>query len=155
MTFLKRLRSRSRATDGAEPPTVEPAQTDNDYDAPPDSRAETPPPPFSFPTSYPVGGHNHKDPQGTLFLTRSDVLAHLRLLGAFDRLRKAVEAGTSGLAQKLDARPRWSFFVEVSVYRLELYLRALMATAHDGEMETLLPPLDVCLVLHAYICNPL
>ncbi|GAA5882895.1 hypothetical protein JCM3774_001380 [Rhodotorula dairenensis] len=154
MPFLKRLRSRTRATDEAQLPTVVPTQTENDYDAPPDSRAETPPPPFSFPTSYPVGGHNHKDPQGTLFFTQSDVLAHLRLLGAFDRLRKIVEDGTSGLVQKLDARSRWSFFVEVSVYRLELFLRALMATAHDGEMEMLLPPLDVCLVLHAYICNP-
>jgi hypothetical protein len=31
------------------------ARTEASYDAPPDARSETPPPPFSFPTTYPVG----------------------------------------------------------------------------------------------------
>lgn len=157
MPFLKRLRSRSHATAEEEATSIPAARTGTEasYDAPPDARSETPPPPFSFPTTYPVGQHNHKDSQGTLFLTRSDVLAHLRLLGAFDRLRKTVERTGEGIAQDLDAPSRWSLFVEVAVYRSEIYLRALMATIHDGEPEKVLPPLDVCLVLHSYIVNPL
>lgn len=155
MPFLKRLRSRSHATAQEEATDIPAARTEASYDAPPDARSETPPPPFSFPTTYPVGQHNHKDSQGTLFLTRSDVLAHIRLLGAFDRLRKTVEETSAGIAEKLDAPSRWSLFVEVAVYRLELYLRALMATVHDGEPEKVLPPLDVCLVLHSYLVNPL
>ncbi|GAA5954984.1 hypothetical protein JCM8115_005586 [Rhodotorula mucilaginosa] len=154
MPFLKRLRSRSHATAQEEATDIPAARTEASYDAPPDARSETPPPPFSFPTTYPVGQHNHKDSQGTLFLTRSDVLAHIRLLGAFDRLRKTVEETSAGIAEKLDAPSRWSLFVEVAVYRLELYLRALMATVHDGEPEKVLPPLDVCLVLHSYLVNP-
>ncbi|KWU45916.1 hypothetical protein RHOSPDRAFT_32393 [Rhodotorula sp. JG-1b] len=154
MPFLKRLRSRSHATAEEQPTSIPVAPTEADYDAPPDARSETPPPPFSFPTTYPVGQHNHKDSQGTLFLTRSDVLAHLRLLGAFDRLRKTVERTDEGIAKDLDASSRWSLFVEVAVYRLEIYLRALMATVHDGEPEKVLPPLDVCLVLHSYLVNP-
>ena len=155
MPFLKRLRSRSHATAEGEPTSIPVAPTEASYDAPPDARSEAPPPPFSFPPTYPVGQHNHKDSQGTLFLTRSDVLAHLRLLGAFDRLRKTVERTDEGIAKDLDAPSRWSLFVEVAVYRLEIYLRALMATVHDGESEKVLPPLDVCLVLHSYLVNPL
>lgn len=156
MIFPKRLRSRSHATAEEEEATSIPvARTEASYDAPPDARSETPPPPFSFPTTYPVGQHNHKDSQGTLFLTRSDVLAHLRLLGAFDRLRETVERTSEGIAENLDAASRWSLFIEVAVYRLEIYLRALMATIHDGESEKMLPPLDVCLVLHSYLLNPL
>ncbi|GAA5986197.1 hypothetical protein JCM10908_006452 [Rhodotorula pacifica] len=153
MTFLKRLRSRTNATE-VTPTSSDAARTDNDWEDPPDLRAETPPPPFSFPTSYPVGTHTRKEARETLFLTHSDVLTHLRLLEAFHHLRKLVEAASVGIAGNLDSRARWSFFVEVSVYRLELYVRALAATENEGEADHFLPPLDVCLVLHAYILNP-
>lgn len=164
MPFLRRLLSRNNGgtatnDDGDrphdEPPSYEPS---NGAHVAPDYVAEeddAPPPAFDFPTSYSVGHHPNRESSGTLFIIRSDVQAHVRLLAAFERLRQKVEAGCAGIAADLDPKSRWSLFVNVAVHRLEMFLRIMSMMSNEGHMEQVLPPLDVAMALHAYMLQPL
>ncbi|BGP42345.1 hypothetical protein JCM10450v2_006438 [Rhodotorula kratochvilovae] len=110
-----------------------------------------PPPPFTaFPKTYRVGVYNINP-----FVKPSNLKDHLRLLGAFRRLRETVEgeAGAAhGIAAHLEPKARWAVFVQVAVYRFELLARACEGPA---AVEPFLLPLDVALVLHAYLLNPM
>jgi len=121
---------------------------------------DDPPPPLDpvpravpdFPSTYQVG----RSPD-VRFVGVGDVKSHLVLLGAFRRLRDEVEAGKGGPQAEggvpLEPKARWAVFVQVAVYRFELLVRALEKSA--TELGTLTLPLDVALVLHSYLLNPL
>ncbi|GJN92337.1 hypothetical protein Rhopal_005367-T1 [Rhodotorula paludigena] len=121
------------------------------YDAPPSPPPlDDRPPPFDdFPASHAVGGGCN-----VLFTTVDELKDHLRLLGAFRQLKGAVEAGAGrepGVLDKLDAKARWAVFVHVAVWRFECFLVGFAA----HQLRLIVPPLDVALVLHAYLLNPL
>ncbi|BGP57272.1 hypothetical protein JCM8202_002849 [Rhodotorula sphaerocarpa] len=162
--FLKRLVSRSshHKTEEDSRPRPEEVSGPPSYTSNPPTRAaspsahheDAPPPPFTFPASYPVGQHGEDHTGNVLFIARSDVQAHVRLLAAFDKLRQAVEAHTEGVTAGLDPASRWAVFIEIAIYRFELFLRAQSAMGADGDADHVLPPLDVAMVLHTYMTNP-
>ncbi|GAA6028926.1 hypothetical protein JCM8097_001509 [Rhodosporidiobolus ruineniae] len=110
------------------------------------SDSPAPPPPFvNFPDDYPIRG------QPVQLLTAGPVKAHLKLLGAFRRLRLAAETIKNPQLAHLDERARWAVFIAVAVHRFEVYLDAL--SQHTGLQERVLP-LDIALVLHSYQLSP-
>ncbi|GAA6024172.1 hypothetical protein JCM10207_005592 [Rhodosporidiobolus poonsookiae] len=113
------------------------------YDGP--AASERPPAFTDFPSNYRVGS------QQVLVIQVDQVKAHLKLLAAFHQLQKDVEAVSDGWTAHLEPKARWAVFVHIAVHRLELFLDTCTAGATT---EWILPPLDVCLVLHSYMLNP-
>ncbi|GJN92341.1 hypothetical protein Rhopal_005371-T1 [Rhodotorula paludigena] len=111
-----------------------------------------PPPPFvEFPTTYTVG--TNRLGNETAFVTVDELVLHLRLLGAFRKLRETVEAGGTGsIADHLEPKARWAVFVHVAVWRFECYL-SLYETGALADL--VVPPVDVALVWHTYMLNPM
>lgn len=111
-----------------------------------------PPPPFvEFPTKYMVGTNNLGNEAA--FVTADELVLHLRLLGAFRKLRETVEAGGTGsIADHLEPKARWAVFVHVAVWRFECYL-SLYETGALADL--VVPPVDVALVWHTYMLNPM
>ncbi|GAA5823935.1 hypothetical protein JCM11251_003351 [Rhodosporidiobolus azoricus] len=110
----------------------------------------SPPPPFTaFPDKYHVGS------KLALLINTEQVKRHLKLLGAFYRLRKKVEDLEGGWTGHLDKKTKWAVFVNIAVYRLELFLDKVIK---DPSLSTarvrVTPPLDVALALHSYMLNP-
>ncbi|KZT50992.1 hypothetical protein CALCODRAFT_461001 [Calocera cornea HHB12733] len=111
--------------------------------------------PVNLPNSFPIGA------QETHPLVKlTEVESHLRLLGAFWQLRQDVvtsaETGTSW--DELSQAERWIIFVSRASWRFELwYTNLLCRPGRDDKPLTKdeLPPLDVAMVWHAYILNPL
>ncbi|GAA6053304.1 hypothetical protein JCM3770_006675 [Rhodotorula araucariae] len=108
-----------------------------------------PPPPFTaFPKTYRIGVYNVEP-----LVDMGNLKQHLSLLGAFFKLRERVEGmDQSGCAAHLEPKARWAVFVQVAVYRFELIVAAYEGTA---AVEPPLLPLDVALILHAYMLNPM
>ncbi|EMS19043.1 protein of unknown function DUF1399 [Rhodotorula toruloides NP11] len=112
-----------------------------------DAASSAPPPAFTdFPDSYTVNKQS-----GILFVDNGDLQAHLKLLAAFNALRQKVEAGCKGVAAELEPKARWTVFLYVAVWRMELWLeqRAREPAASPY------PPLDVLLIWHSARLNPL
>ncbi|GAA6028929.1 hypothetical protein JCM8097_001510 [Rhodosporidiobolus ruineniae] len=108
--------------------------------------SNSPPPPFSaFPDQYRVGRYD------VSLVSVGEIKAHLKVLGAFHRLRQAVESKTDGWAAHLDPKARWGVFVQIAVYRFALYIEAVKPHSISSPM---VPPLDVAMVLHTYQLNP-
>lgn len=74
-----------------------------------------------------------------------EIQAHLTLLGAFDRLKKDVEAHNP---ERKDLA--WVVYVSRAVYRFNEYMCNRESDFHM-EKEEHLPPLDVIMVWHAYL----
>ncbi|GAA5894085.1 hypothetical protein JCM6882_007980 [Rhodosporidiobolus microsporus] len=111
--------------------------------------SESPPPPFTaFPDQYTVGGKQ------TLFLHTGQLKKHLKLLGAFHLLRQRIEGLEGGWCGHLDKKTRWAVFVNVAVYRLELFLDKVLKSSKPAGRAPVTPPLDVALALHSYMLNP-
>ncbi|TFY79889.1 hypothetical protein EWM64_g4122 [Hericium alpestre] len=50
---------------------------------------------------------------------------------------------------------RWAWFVSLAVERFERWSRVVVARGDIGDwIATEIPPLDVCMVWHAYLLNP-
>ncbi|GAA6009145.1 uncharacterized protein JCM10292_005336 [Rhodotorula paludigena] len=111
-----------------------------------------PPPPFvEFPTKYTVG--TNRLGSEAAFVTADELVLHLRLLGAFRKLRETVEVGGTGsVADHLEPKARWAVFVHVAVWRFECYL-SLYETGALADL--VVPPVDVALVWHTYMLNPI
>lgn len=111
---------------------------------PPYSESSEAPPayPNLLPEKFTIG--NAKLPP----LVRLDELvAHLRVLGAFRKLRTTVESANSDL----DAASAWTVFLCRAVYRFEKWVLSMDVDIDDRG----LPPLDVLMVWHSYMLNPL
>ncbi|GAA5898176.1 uncharacterized protein JCM6883_000947 [Sporobolomyces salmoneus] len=106
----------------------------------------------STPTSSSNLPHSHR--VGTVsdvqFVAPEQLHRHLRLLAAFYSLRQKVEA-TEYLGIS-DPRAKWTVFAHVANYRYELYINELVAS---GSGTVTLPPLDVAMILHTHLLNPI
>ncbi|KAL8283803.1 hypothetical protein RQP46_005235 [Phenoliferia psychrophenolica] len=114
------------------------------------STSSAPPPGFStFPSTFTI--NNRQTPA---LVSTSSLKDHLRLLGAFHDLRKAVESSTAGegITAGLEPAARWGVFLAIAVHRFELFIEKCVVPKAGTWPE--LPPLDVCLVWHAYALNP-
>ncbi|KAG8988760.1 hypothetical protein FRB93_004002 [Tulasnella sp. JGI-2019a] len=96
--------------------------------------------------------------------------AHLILLGAFHRLREGVRTQKGWVdveTPRLSPDELWAIFLERAVYRFEMWATKMMDALNTEEMDTgtaqadgrldpdRVPPLDVILVWHTYMLNPL
>ena len=130
------------------------------------------------PSTFRIGLHELHDP----LVQIKHLRLHLRFLGALHDLRRRVESSNEGswppLIAELDGEHRWSWFVSLAVERRVLHIYELDARpthmdrvtrfqrwvehlSPPSRLNTLarfvrknLPPLDVWMVLHAYMLNP-
>ncbi|KZV87062.1 DUF1399-domain-containing protein [Exidia glandulosa HHB12029] len=107
------------------------------------TRRDTALPPYSstLPEALRLGAAHIKP-----VVTVNELQAHLRLLGAFHELKTRTMADLSPSA----ATEAWTVFLQAAVRRFEMWLRA-GATGRGGRV----PSLDVLMVWHAYLLNPL
>ncbi|GAA5894040.1 hypothetical protein JCM6882_007968 [Rhodosporidiobolus microsporus] len=145
-------------------------------------------------TVFPPEGYSVRFENHPVLLTNTvEIKAHLRLLSAFHALEQTVSSSHAPLAAQgeadgekkafveLSPRQRWAFFVQVAVYRFEVYVKKLEGRvlpvgaaqeavetpkreALEKELEEKKkvvdevgvphPPLDVALVLNTYLLNP-
>ncbi|GAA6028970.1 hypothetical protein JCM8097_001531 [Rhodosporidiobolus ruineniae] len=156
--LLRRLsRTSTASSSGPPPPYTSTASTPS----PPSSSTVPPPaaapaPPVVFPEEYRV----HPRLPTVCFVRPDQLLSHLKLLGAFHALEARVKAAPPGGAEielveqggkALDGKKRWALFVTMAVGRFERWLQKLEGNKLGASM---LPPLDVALVLHSYQLNP-
>ncbi|KAJ7778735.1 hypothetical protein DFH07DRAFT_730681 [Mycena maculata] len=110
------------------------------------------PPAYSAPTAFTIGASGPTKP----FVSVPQVKDHLALLHAFAELKlKVAEMTDPGVAHfPADNERRWSWFVGLAVERFEKWCRALEPSHSEKGVATILPPLDVLMVWHAYLLNP-
>ncbi|KAJ6570975.1 hypothetical protein DFH09DRAFT_1362572 [Mycena vulgaris] len=112
------------------------------------------PPAYTFPTSFPLGGRYTTTP----LVDVRQLKDHLVLLRAFTKLKTKVEALANRDAgiphMPSDKERRWAWFLGLAVERFETWCKALKPSDSEKGMETVLPPIDVLLVWHAYLLNP-
>ncbi|KAH9832611.1 uncharacterized protein C8Q71DRAFT_879588, partial [Rhodofomes roseus] len=85
--------------------------------------------------------------------------AHLGLLGAFKELRQRVESCSDDylpqIAQFLDGPQRWAWFVGLAVERFHRWVKHVKHTELATWVMEEVPPLDVLMIWHAYMLNPI
>lgn len=103
---------------------------------------EKPPPayPVFLPDQFPIGAF--KVPSVVLV---SELQCHLRILGAFSMLRKAVE----GTAEKKDEV--WAIFIARAVYRFHQWASSIWPESDGTIQDDAVPPIDVLMVWHSYM----
>ncbi|KAI9572327.1 hypothetical protein HD554DRAFT_1671379 [Boletus coccyginus] len=105
------------------------------------------------PTTYTVG-RNQTRP----LVKAKHLRGHLALLHAFDILRRDVESGdVSRFPQDvriMDAETRWGWFVSLAVERFQRWCVSVR-DVQAGTIKNKLPPIDVVMVWHAYLLNPI
>ncbi|KAF7305224.1 hypothetical protein MKEN_01237600 [Mycena kentingensis (nom. inval.)] len=112
-------------------------------------------PEYSLPTSFTIGAQTTHP-----FVQVSQLKNHLALLHAFAELKLKVEAlapspDMSILHLPENKERRWTVFVGMAVERFERWCKALPPTTkYDKGIATILPPIDVIMVWHAYLLNP-
>ncbi|OBZ73587.1 hypothetical protein A0H81_06345 [Grifola frondosa] len=116
---------------------------------------DRPPPAYTAPTTYTIGGRKTAVP-----LVHVDQLkAHLDLLRAFHGLREAVEKGDDGRfpvnVRALEGCQRWVWFLELAVERFRMWAASVQVMPIDEWVQDEVPPLDVWMVWHAYLLNPI
>ncbi|SGY62709.1 BQ5605_C007g04725 [Microbotryum silenes-dioicae] len=111
-----------------------------------DTDRELPPPFSDFPESYLI-----KNDVIDRLVSPDSLASHLRVLGAFHKLRQVVEACDIGIVAPLVPEARYGVFVAIAVHRLELFVEKVLTHPDVGYG---VPPLDVALVLHSYSLNP-
>jgi hypothetical protein len=126
--------------------------------------------------TFRIGLHDLHDP----LVQIKHLRLHLLFLGALHDLRRRVESSNEGLwpllVCELDGEQRWSWFVHLAVERQVSHIgltfsltwtrvirfqRWVEHLSPPSKLNTLarfvrnnLPPLDVWMVLHAYLLNP-
>ncbi|KAJ7683221.1 hypothetical protein B0H17DRAFT_1074432 [Mycena rosella] len=116
----------------------------------------TPPPSTNAPSGAPEAPPVYSAPGTKPLVSIPQIKNHLALLHAFAELKLKVEdmaeLGISHLPS--DQEPRWAWFIGLSVERFEKWCKALQPSHSDKALATLLPPVDVLMVWHAYLLNP-
>jgi hypothetical protein len=101
--------------------------------------------PTELPVTFPIGKKNVQPLVSVL-----ELQSHLRLLGAFDRLKESVVE--QHLPDGMDKEQAWVVFVNKAVHR---FYTLLQASWPEGcvvaSSEMTMPPLDVILVWHSYL----
>ncbi|KIM61528.1 hypothetical protein SCLCIDRAFT_1179879 [Scleroderma citrinum Foug A] len=108
----------------------------------------------SPPPTYMIGPRKPSKP----LVTVEQVQEHLQLLDAFHRLRVTVEQGKDnripGFAVRMDKDSRWRWFIHLAIDRFEKWVEALQFARPGQFLAKYHPPLDVCMVWHAYMLCP-
>ncbi|KAH8986680.1 hypothetical protein EDB92DRAFT_2020747 [Lactarius akahatsu] len=110
------------------------------------------------PLTFHVGLHELQDSPVKI----KHLKLHLCFLGALHDLRKKVQSKTYAtwppLIRKLDGEQRWSWFVNLAVERFQRWVEHLSPPSGPNTFAEFvcsdMPPLDVWMVLHAYLLNP-
>ena len=101
--------------------------------------------PTELPPTFPIG---KKKVQPLVNVT--ELRAHLKLLGAFDSLKRSVVE--QRFPEGMNEEQAWVVFVNKAVHR---FYTLLLATWPDGCVvasgETTMPPLDIVLIWHSYL----
>ena len=118
----------------------------------PSEGSEQPPPsyaeyPTELPKTFPVGKHEVPP-----LVNVTDLQAHLRLLGAFDRLKYAVQHPEGGPPPGMQPEHLWILFLNKAVDRFETFMSATWPNnVVIASTEATMPPLDVLMVWHTYL----
>lgn len=104
--------------------------------------------PIELPNDFPIG---RQKTQPLVNLT--ELQAHLRLLGAFHKLKEDVQAQEDGIAAR-NKDQAWVVFVNRAAHRFYTWASSTWPTSVPGLNETMMPPLDIIMVWHSYLLNP-
>ncbi|KAG8768001.1 hypothetical protein FRC15_005345, partial [Serendipita sp. 397] len=104
--------------------------------------------PTELPSQLPIGSY-----KPTPVVNVTELQAHLRLLGAFHKLKEEVQRQQVGVAAG-DRELAWVVFVNRAVYRFYCWTTATWNRSSPAISETYIPPLDVVMVWHSYLLNP-
>lgn len=89
------------------------------------------------------------------FITVPEMMLHLRLLGAFDRLQHLVRTTSESGGDVLDGDTRWSVFCTRAEKRFEQWVEQLgMTSVAQLDAANAWPSLDVVMIWHSYVLNP-
>ncbi|PVG00354.1 hypothetical protein CPB86DRAFT_871885 [Serendipita vermifera] len=102
-----------------------------------------------LPPTLPVGKHNPAP-----LVTIQDLQAHLRILGAFTKLKQDVQGMVNGSTDK-EKEEAWVVYVTRAAHRFGVVVGTEWTSGFVGWKEETAPPLDVLMVLHSYLLNPL
>lgn len=101
--------------------------------------------PTELPVDFPIGQ------QKTAPLVNvTELQAHLRLLGAINKLQEDVKSQADGVAAT-NQDLAWVVFVNRAVYRFYAWAGAQWPALPPGSSEVSIPPLDVVMVWHTYL----
>ncbi|EIW76428.1 hypothetical protein CONPUDRAFT_168971 [Coniophora puteana RWD-64-598 SS2] len=104
---------------------------------------------------FKIGNHETSGP----LVSTTQVKAYLRLLRAFHQLKVSVEDDENKklprFAMEMDKISRWTWFVTLAVDRFEKWLTIVKFAPLDKFLNKHFPPLDVWMVWHAYLLNPI
>ncbi|KAF8816814.1 hypothetical protein BYT27DRAFT_7333232 [Phlegmacium glaucopus] len=110
------------------------------------------PPTYIAPTQFKIGFEGTQEP----LVNISQVKGHLALLHAFAELKKQVEGLQEAIPHMpADLERRWAWFVALAVERFDIWCHKLQLPDAEKGLEVTLPPLDVMMVWHAYMLNPI
>ncbi|KAL4081307.1 hypothetical protein V8B97DRAFT_1863695 [Scleroderma yunnanense] len=117
-----------------------------------------PPPIFGTGTplqpTYMIGPRKPSKP----LVAVEQVQDHLQLLNAFHRLRVTVDqckdSRIPSFAMRMDKDSRWRWFIHLAIDRFEKWVEALQFARAGQFLAKYHPPLDVCMVWHAYMLCP-
>jgi hypothetical protein len=99
---------------------------------------------LQLPQTFPVGKHNPAP-----LVTVEELQAHLRILGAFSKLKEHVHQSVNGTEKEKDEG--WVVYVSRAVHRFGVFMGTEWTSAFSGWKEETAPPLDVLMVLHSYL----
>ena len=103
--------------------------------------------PTELPTTFPIGKHEVPP-----LVNVTDLQAHLRLLGAFDRLKYTVQHPDDRLPVGMQREHLWILFLNRAVQRFEAFMSATWPNnVVVASTEATMPPLDVLMVWHTYL----
>ena len=94
--------------------------------------------PKTLPKTFPIGEHN-----ALPLVDTSELEAHLKVLGAFDKLREHVEAQPGLAGSHKDGA--WALFLARAVYRFERWTEGVVVSL-GAHSEAMCPPIDVAMV---------
>lgn len=101
--------------------------------------------PTELPATFPIGKKSVQP-----LVTVTELQAHLRLLGAFYRLKRTVV--DQCLPAGVNKEQAWVIFVNKAVHR---FYALLQSNWPDGSVvassEVTMPPLDIILIWHSYL----
>ncbi|KIK81036.1 hypothetical protein PAXRUDRAFT_15460 [Paxillus rubicundulus Ve08.2h10] len=115
--------------------------------------SQSSPPQYTLPETFIIGSQ-----RVSLLVRPQHLKGHLSLLHAFHTLRHTIEAGDMSRlphdVRTMDPDKRWGWFVNIAVERFSRWCISL--NEHQlTNIEQTLPPIDVVMVWHAYLLNPI
>ncbi|CAE6416730.1 unnamed protein product [Rhizoctonia solani] len=114
-----------------------------------------PDPALPLPTTFKIG-KSYTPP----LISVSSVRNHLLLLSCFSTLKRNVEDAPPSLPVELDPEVKWAIYLLRADYRFGVWVDKVVnrSERQRGEVAELtdaeIPPIDVLLLLHAYLLNP-